>query len=265
VISFYKDIQLTRLVDGGYISWTYGPLGFQSWNPYRKNYIGKTGTLICMDSDQSLRKEYYPLYKSHRVERREKRQETHEMVLIFKETLHEDPSLNLVEFTGLEGDDILALLAPRFRLPVTGTDKDLLQLKDVRITRVDGSPVTMLNIQKREPKYIQPYIRTHEDVLLILTLMGDKSDDIPRLIPPRQLEIMTNIMQSRDRWKIARSIFKDELLRNLCLAVLPSPWCFDPVPSPEEVFDWVRKGRKNSWKLRSDIQDWLRSHRNVLP
>jgi hypothetical protein len=249
------------------MSWAYGAVGLKAWHPMRQHFLGKTGTLICFeDNSTSLRKQFYPLYKSHRVERKLRRpRPSHEKVRVFQDIMREDASLNLVEFPGLEADDLIALLAPKYQLPIIATDKDLLQIPGVQINKLDGMPLEIANFARRLPKYVQPWVKTPEDILLTLTLMGDKSDDIPRLVRPRELAVMVHLLGTKNRWEIAYDMFKGDLLRNLYLAVLPAPWCFNPVPTPMQVFESILCGRPIGRVLRQDLKQWLRAQRHVLP
>lgn len=233
---------ITRIVDGGYLSWSYGAIGFKAWSPMRKSYTRQSGTLICFDSDTSERKRFFPAYKSHRADKRLKRSHIHEKVLVFQSVLREDPSLHLLEVPGLEADDLVALIAARYALPVTAIDKDLLQITGVELLRLDGSQVSIDHFATRQAVSVMPYVNTPADILLTLTLLGDKSDDIPRLIPPRNLSLFVKIMNHSSPWKMAYQLFKDRLLTNLSLAVLPSPWVFDHVPTPIRVFELVLSG-----------------------
>lgn len=254
----YSDTPVIQLVDGGYLSWSHGALGFKSWVNARKSFSMRSGTLICLDSHTSFRKQFEPGYKLHRVAKRAKRSEVHERVVFFQSYLREDPMLRVWEVPGFEADDLISVLVPRYSIPVTAIDKDLLQIPQISICRLDGSSVEISRFAQRKPKAIQGIINTSKDVLLTLVLMGDKSDDIFRLIPPRALPMFQHIMNSPSPWKVAYQIFKKQLLHNLYLAVLPGPWCFQPVPSPKKVLDLLIADQWPPWgKLAGQFQEYL--------
>ena len=95
-------------------------------------------------------------------------------------------------------------------------------------------------------KGIVKHVNDPKDILYTLVLMGDKSDSIPRLVPPYELEAFVGCITDSDPWMAAVNRFGwDDVTRNLYLAVLPGPWCFDiegEFPSPGEVFELVREG-----------------------
>lgn len=243
---------ITRIVDGGYLSWAHGAMGAKSWMSVRSSYSMHSGSLILLDSHESDRKKFYPLYKAHRKEQRAKREDVHEKVLAFQAYLREDPSLRKIECPGMEADDLVSILVSRYHLPVIGADKDLLQIPGIRMHHLDGAEVTEENFRRRLPKTIAPLV-TRENVLLILTVLGDKSDDIPRLLPAGQLHTLATILRSHDPWEAVGDIWGDEALRNLSLAVLPSPWTFLAPPTPLETYTSVRLGTWGQLPLREDV------------
>lgn len=244
-------LSVNRMVDGGYLSWAYGAIGSKAWQPMRREYSRRSGSLLCLDSQRSFRKEFYPDYKSHRKAKREKRSQIHEKVVNFQAYLREDSSLMTWGVDGLEADDLIAVTSLSKGLPALAQDKDLLQIPDLVMTRLDGSRVTIEHFASRQAKKVEPLVRTPEQILLTLTLLGDKSDDIPRLVPPKGLQLFELILTSENPWKRAEQMFKTEdLYRNLALAILPSPWCFKKVPLPDKLYAQVSSGE--FWSRR----DW---------
>lgn len=260
------------LVDGGYMSWLYGTdsFGHNGWTSEgRRKYSRNAGCAMLLDSDSSLRKEFWSLYKSGRKDKREKdpeKQKKWESVHRFaNEVIKVDPSLATVSFPGLEADDLVATVIQARMIPlpvrVIGVDKDLLQFPrgTCVIERTNGERATINKYAGSHPKAVQPLIRHPMHVLLSLCLMGDKSDSIPRLIPARRLDIMSGIMSSDRPFKTAYETFGEEFTRNLYLAVLPSPWCFDPQPDPLTVLNLVSSGIWWELPIRSDLRENLQA------
>lgn len=243
---------ITQLVDGGYLTWAYGGMGSKSWPSVRHLYSKKSGSLICMDSQVSARKEFYPLYKSHRKERRLEREAIFEKVKHFQAYVREDPSLWKFEVLGLEADDLVGVLGGS--IPVIGGDKDLLQIPGINLSRITGEVLTCASFMGKQAKTLMAVAQnTPMEILLVLSLLGDKSDDIPRLIPAGGLNTLAMILRDKNPWRVARSLYGDDLLRNLYLAILPGPWCYDPTPSPEELFDLLVADQLKYQVLRYEL------------
>jgi hypothetical protein len=216
-----------------------------------------------MDSRESERKKFYPGYKAHRQDRNlEKR----ELVLDLQEVIREDPSFRKIEVSGFEADDLIAsLLTMGYWYPIIGRDKDLLQIPGISLITNSDQPVTFSDYSRKLPKRIAPLICNHKDVLFSLVLLGDKSDDIPRLLPPRKIDLGAKLISMSNPWIISRKIFGDDLLRNLWLTILPGPFCYEEPLDPEEVFDLVSTG---NWPpkrvLRYELSQQLEELSNVL-
>lgn len=222
-----------NVIDGGYVSWTYGSRKF-SWSIWMKARERYLNSILLLDSRNSFRKRFFPEYKSHREERldEDKRAQLRKMVRAFEKNLEIDPGFRNIRFIGLEADDLVALYAMKCKkLRVLGADKDLLQLNNsrVRIERIDGSQLTIVDFLKKYPKAISPYISEEADVLLTLAIMGDKSDDVPRLLQPRDFGTIAKILESSRPFSEAHDLFGLDFERNLALTVLPCPWVFHEV------------------------------------
>ena len=240
------------IIDFGYLSWTYGGLGSKSWPSVRHLYSKKAQSLICVDSQTSHRKAFYPLYKSHRKERRQERAWVFEKVLHFQEYLREDPSLWRFEAEGFEADDLSAVLGSK--IPVIGGDKDLLQIPGIHLSRITGEVLTPAHFMSKQSKTLRLVAKnTPQEILLVLSLLGDKSDDIPRLIPAGGLSTLAMILNDTRPWYVAHELFGEDLLRNLYLAILPGPWCYDPLPTPIELFDLLVKNQLQDLVLRESL------------
>jgi len=261
------------VVDGGYLSWAYGtsPQGITAWGTHgRRKYGKKAGALILIDShDHPARIEFYPHYKGERKAKKEtspaRLLKSERVEYLVSEIILEDPTLLLFTWPGLEADDLVALMALRgdgaHPLRVVGVDKDLLQLPAHRLQmeKTDGTQVVLANYRKKLPLAVQSYIKTPQDVLLGLCLMGDSSDSIPRLIPPYQLGIAQRLMgyDPTRRFVECYQTFGEEFLRNLYLAVLPGPWCYREQPTPIDLLLMVQEGCWGQGELREDLSDGL--------
>lgn len=273
-----------KIVDGGYLSWVYGTDAHMrnGWTTSgRRMYSARSGHLIMIDSSQSFRKDFFFGYKSKRAEKRaenEERRIKHESVKRFQnEVLLEDPSLSTIQFEGLEADDLVSLAVHFMDLPieVVGIDKDLLQLpqNSIYLRRTNRTQATIKHFAESLPVTLREFIREPDDILMCLTLMGDKSDSIPRLIPSRRLDLMIRILlreDRRSRFEMAKDLYGPEFIRNFYVAVLPSPWCFETVLSPTDAcdiycrYEWDKQGfRKDiSEELQAKIQEVKSLERN---
>jgi hypothetical protein len=250
-------------VDGGYISWTYGCReGTQDeWETARAWYSRRNGHVILLDHSFSYRQELDEHYKSRRQERREAdpeklatRARVHEFV---QNTIKTDSLLTCLEWPGLEADDLVALAAMTRKssgpINVVGVDKDLLQLPMhfLKLRKINDERVTIDNFVRRLPQAIKPYVRRGRDLLLCLVLLGDKSDSVVRLLPPRDFKPLIQLLHEPRPFGLACQWFGDfEVKRNTYLTVLPGPWVFQPTPSPDDV---VRMLDDGSWWVRSDL------------
>ena len=258
-------------VDGGYLSWVYGVSGsgLNSWNTTRTKYSRKANVAFLMDSPTPFRyrQVYYPPYKAHRAEKvatKPEWAEKKERVDQFRDLLFEDPTIETFWVEGHEADDLVGILAIQEKkpLPVVGRDKDLLQLgKLLALREHSGEPVTMQNFIARQPKKLEGLVKTPGHLLLSLALMGDKSDDIPRLIPPYELELMAYFLKSRDPWfEAVRYLGAADVFRNLYLTVLPGPWTWARYPAEKTVFKMVREGtylRETMGRLSKEVKSGL--------
>lgn len=255
--------RINNLVDGGYISWTYGCReGTQTeWETARAWYAHRNGHVILLDHSFSYRQELDETYKSRRAERRsadpEKlatRQRVHDFV---QNTIKTDEILRTLEWPGLEADDLVALAAMSRRtagpINVVGVDKDLLQLPTtfIKLRKISDERVTIDNYVRRLPQAIRPYVHRGRDLLLCLVLLGDKSDSVVRLLPLRDFKPLIELLHEPRPFSIACRWFGEfEVRRNVYLTVLPGPWVFQPTPTPAEVITMLDDG---SWWVRSGL------------
>lgn len=255
-----------RIIDGGFLSWMYGTtrLIHNGWIASKGRYSARKGNIILLDSHESLRARYYSDYKSRRKLKRdedpEQRQKAEEVRRFKHEFIYPDPTLKFVEHSGLEADDLVACiilkaLAP-LPLEILGVDKDLLQLP--RGSCVLRHPThgisTIEKYAAKMPKSIAPYVTSPKDVLLSLVLYGDKSDSIPRLLQPGTsgLNLFREIRESHQPFIFGRALFGEAFDRNCYLAVLPGPWCFNPIPKDRDVPYLIESGLYHSDEQKLD-------------
>lgn len=249
-----------ELVDGGYISWVFGSNGrrMSAWNTSAGRFRHH---LFVMDHPDLLgRKSFFPDYKSRRAERHLERPEIKARVKNFQEVLWEDETIKKVSVSGLEADDVIAALAVELgHVTVTGVDKDLLQLgEQIALRKHTGEYVSLEALTRKAPKAIGYRLKFPEDVVLFLTLMGDKSDSIPRLIPPGLLGLFHQCYEHEQPFVKAAELFGTEaVLTNFYLTKLPGPWCYDPIPTPEEFMAKSMSGEKMEWSpaIRSILDE----------
>jgi hypothetical protein len=254
------------VVDGGYLSWVYGTKGsgWSSWASARSKYSLRAGAVMVMDGGRLLREDYYEPYKAHRREEmKPEKLERKRHVERFREILLEDGSIDTRIVPGYEADDLIAVLAMARPDPirVIGVDKDLLQLgKKVKMERHTGEQVWLEDFIKKQPQAVMNYIRTPADVVLVLALLGDSSDNVPRLVPPYQLSLMVDVLRHKDPWMRAVQLFGfEEVSRNLYLTILPGPWCYASLPSEEQVLQMVRENTYHQQTLAAPFQELVDS------
>lgn len=259
----------TTLVDGGYLMWTYGVDTWkrQGWQTAKWDYATSEGVILVLDGGSGFRQEFDPTYKSGRRDKYkddEDRQAKKDSVIFFVEKiLKRDPTLTVVQYEGLEADDVIAAWTIRHptHLKVIGRDKDLIQLgkRNILLKTHQGDKITVERFAKSLPKTIQPYVTKAEHILLCLACMGDKSDSIPRIVPAglKALKQFALILQDPDPWGKALEEYGLEVTHNLYLSVLPGPWVFERIPSPTEVFRHIRYNPAMYYQapLRKDLED----------
>jgi len=271
-----------QLVDGGYISWVYGSSIERYWLFRQREWMEfskKRGTFIVMDNPHLYRKDFYPSYKGHRdvkVLEDEGWAKKVELVHQFRDVLRTDERLQAFEIDGFEADDLITALALQYwaehnmRLRVLAMDKDLLQCADfLELTGVginDGKRSTLDTWREKQQKTLQPYLTHHRHILLTLAIMGDKSDDVPRLLPSRRLEMMIEILTDPDPWKKASKMLGPQLVaENLYMTVLPGPWCFTHVRSPKEVFKMVRSNLYLGQQFKPEFRELYQTYLSNAP
>lgn len=263
------------LADGGYISWAYGTRegAVANWKALRLPYMRRMGGLVFLDcqNDLSIRAHYDPGYKQRRRDDRaadpemaEKRAQVHAFTtnhLVRDETIH------TVWAEGLEADDLVTLFYLMYRsqadLAVVGADKDLLQIPLIRMRHIDGEPITINDTFRRTSEKLRREVRRSRDILLMLVLMGDKSDSIPRIVPPREFAPLIRLFREPRPFRQALRYYGKQVVRNLYLATLPGPFCFMPLANnPDAVIDLVDSGEY--WQVSSEHYQMIQPNLSMI-
>lgn len=229
-----KRVKVSQIdvADGGYLTWLYGSSTnrMQAWPP---DFL--RSAIIFMDSDVNNRRLRSPHYKQDRIDRRdtnERSYETWRLVKDFQKIIVEDPRLKFISVQGCEADDLVALAAWKFGDPteplrVFGQDKDLLQIGSYfDLVNKDGEAVTLEHFHEGLPKGLQkdgPLESWH--IPLVLSLLGDKSDSVPRFLPrgPSGLAQLAELLWRTERPHEAFSRDFPEAIGNLYDVLLPDP------------------------------------------
>lgn len=237
---------INKLVDGGYLSWCFGasPWGLQSWsNGSWQKFRRSDGVLILMDSSESLRRGYYPDYKAHRAEKYAEDDERalakERVTTLRNDIILEDPRLWAISIAGLEADDLIAcilyLRVTNLEIPVIGIDKDLYQLPPrlAKFQDHQGKPSTLNRYVSKLPAAIQGLVKHHHLVPLILSLYGDKSDNIKKIV--NNVREIVPVLKHKTPYQRAHQLYGDRFIHNLWLTVLPYPGIVFPIPDPQDL------------------------------
>lgn len=153
-----------------------------SLRSYAKQFKDKYGNIvIACDSKRYWRRDFFPFYKSHRKDDREK--SAIDWSLIFntlaeiKDELRENFPYKVIEVEGAEADDIIGVLVKNFHnqedILILSADKDFVQLQKFKgVTQY--SPILKRYMRVDNPhEYIQEHI-----------IRGDRGDGIPNFLSP---------------------------------------------------------------------------------
>jgi DNA polymerase I len=151
--------------------------GFTSMIMRLLGEVNATHMAIVLDSgSKNFRHDIYPDYKANRPPAPES--------LIPQFALIRDAGqamgLRYIDKSGYEADDIIATIAKQasiqgYKVTIVSSDKDLMQLIDDNISMLD--PIKMIPIDSE--KTLAKFGVMPDKVRDILSLMGDKSDNIP--------------------------------------------------------------------------------------
>lgn len=257
--SLPSNFNYHRYVDGGMLQWIYGssPGRHIHWMMYRSNYFKYSGNLIILDSRETLyRKIFDPDYKSRRKSRKEDNahlKETSELVYAWAQNTLLHPAyaedFSFVRIDGFEADDLIAAyswLSPQ-PIQVCGADKDLLQLgSKIALCKVNDEVVSLSSFaQSKLPQSVIPHIKHPWQLLFTLSVLGDKSDSVNRLLPHRAYDEFIELLNDSRPWSRAHWWLGDDLVKNLYLTILPGPWIFEKLPHPLDLLEAVEMDQFN--------------------
>ncbi len=151
---------------------------------------------VVFDSgSKTFRNDLFPAYKANRPACPE------ELIPQFSIVREVAEALNLVilERVGFEADDLIATVAKQasredFDVIIISSDKDLMQLVDKRVVMYDALKNKMIGEKEVEEKF---FVKPNQ-VLDVLSLMGDASDNVPgvRGIGPKTAAELINKYQT---------------------------------------------------------------------
>ena len=267
-----RETEPVDIGDGGYLSWLYGSSTARMGNwppPFLR------GATIMMDSRVELRrKARSPHYKAKRSARRKESVEAQakwQMVHDFADLIEEDPRFDFLRVDGLEADDLVALWAWKFgtenRVKVFAIDKDFLQLDPyLELVKMGGDEVSLgtyiEGLQKRLHGYgpLKP-----EHIPMILSLLGDSADSIPRLLARGVvgLDFLAHVLWGTDKpWTEIDREYPDAAA-NLYDVILPEPEVFGL--DVNQVFKIVRDGQWHDGLLKKLMPPYKRMVQGWTP
>lgn len=137
--------------------------------------------VLCCDSREYWRKEYFPFYKASRKANREA--SSLDWTMIFniigkiRQELKDNFPYKVIEVYRAEADDIIGVLAPHFskteKVLILSTDRDFLQLQLYKNVS-QYSPIQKTFLYSKQPK-----LDLHTKII-----EGDKGDGIPNILSP---------------------------------------------------------------------------------
>ena len=147
---------------------------------YRSRFISEFGELVlCYDSKQYWRRDYFPEYKYNRRKSRETSSQDRDAIFGCLNTIKEEIKTNMpykfLEVYGAEADDIIATICSEYNeeIMILSGDKDFIQLQKFPNVK-QYSPITKKMVNGANPV---GYLKEH-------VFRGDSSDGIPNVLSP---------------------------------------------------------------------------------
>lgn len=257
-------------IDTGYLSWIFAATSSVNFTELLAQIrLKERIPAFVFDSSKSVRKQEFPEYKKHREE--ELKQNPQRLLLKqraeeFKRAFFEICSLHrfpVFQRFGYEADDLLAVGALLGEWnECIGVDKDLQQLPLALYSSSFELSTRTESFAKKYPKtlfegglQISPSL-----VPLILAVLGDSSDDVPRLLPRgiKALKQFRDLMNSKTVYSEVLQLFGEAFQRNLQLVLLPH-FSLTTV-SPQELVlrcDLWNQGKEKFWVEPNEINKTL--------
>ncbi len=171
------------------------------------NLDGSHVAVVFDSGSKTFRNQIFPAYKANRPECPEELIPQFAIVREVAEALN----LAILERVGFEADDLIATVAKQasrqgFEVMIVSSDKDLMQLVDDRVKMYDALKNKMIGEKEVEEKF---FVKPNQ-VLDVLSLMGDASDNVPgvRGIGPKtaaelinQYQTLENLLEHLDEIK----------------------------------------------------------------
>jgi hypothetical protein len=211
------------LIDSSYLSFLIGASNYTLHQFFSNKQYSQYYHLL--DGPNNVRFKTLPTYKSSRDKTSEIRQRVRQVRhFILDHYLH-------MRMEGLEADDLIALvhiLYPDETFVTFAQDKDMLQIPNVNIIGYSshGKEKGIKHYYKYAvPKSIAKtgYIINPMDMLLVQSLMGDKTDDIPRVLPKRTFGPVHELLASPNAFEQAYNRYGEPYMQALRCVLLPSP------------------------------------------
>lgn len=231
----------------------------QQWELDKYQYYATCGIVLACDSKPYMRKQTSVGYKANRYNLSDVQQLLKEKAISFKDKIIDDSCFKKLSFSGLEGDDILALLFICYDIEYLSNDKDLLQIETSQFTLNGTRRVLQL------PKTLEGLISTKEQHLLALTLLGDTSDNIPKVAKGiKELKIIRDtILPSKTPFNDSYAMYGTSFLKNLYNVTLPYPAVVGLKHTTEDMVALCGIMDSKNW-FNYVRQNLLRTYKKVL-
>jgi hypothetical protein len=162
----------------------------------------KYGTVIiaCDSLNGYWRKDIFPFYKAHRKKDREASKFDWKLIFntinTLKEELKDNFPYKVIEVTGAEADDIIAILVKEYRdedILILSSDKDFVQLQKYKNVK-QYSPILKRFITTPNP---HKYIREH-------IIKGDRGDGVPNFLSSDNVFVIGNRQKPISKTKLEK-------------------------------------------------------------
>jgi hypothetical protein len=179
-------------------------LVLNSYRLIRKNFISEYGEMvICHDSSNSWRKQYFQPYKANRIKTKEESDydwdKIYSILNIIRDEIVEIFPYKNMKVVSCEADDIIAVLAKKFsqteKVLIISNDKDFQQLQRYpNISQYSSFKREMLTCSNPQNFLIEHIIR------------GDSGDGIPNILSDDDSFIVEGKRQNRLTQKVVGNI-----------------------------------------------------------